>query len=251
MAELQDWERKYFTESGYDPFLYFVVYGNFEVDFKVAWETYNTAGIPEGIKFMKYDQEKHPKGLKQFLSGFLWEEVKNNSPLFAAEIDSSSQCYILKGEVKDSNTLNYYRDIIGIIAYLMEHGGICVYDPQMFTFWNSADWFEKIFKPMSAVPWNHVKILFSEEENGEMWFHTRGLRKYGRPDLSIHKVSKANESPVIDLLNRFIEFQAFGGIIEDGQQIKMQELPIGMRCENEGALDDPEFNNMHVEIYWE
>src|ERR1035437_9252265 len=99
----------------------------------------------------------------------------------------------------------------------------------MFIFWNSADWFEKIFNPKSPVPWNHVKILFSEEENGEMWFHTKGLRKYGRPDLSIHNVTKANEPPVIDLLNRFIEFEAFGGVIEDGQQIKMEELPIGMR----------------------
>jgi len=60
----------------------FIIYGDFNVDFKVSWEKYNTAGIPEGIKFLRYDQEKHPVGLKQFLSGYLWDEVKSQRPLF-------------------------------------------------------------------------------------------------------------------------------------------------------------------------
>jgi hypothetical protein len=91
-------------------------------------------------------------------------------------------------------------------------------------------------------------ILVSEEPNGTEWVHTRGLRKFGRPDLSVHGVSLLNKPGVIDLCNRFIELQAFGGAILEGQEIRMQSLPPGMRCHRRGDVDDPDFNNVHVEI---
>ena len=47
-----------------------------------------------------------------------------------------------------------------------------------------------------------------------------------------------------------VEFQAFGGIIDEGQEIRMRSLPPGMTCRHRGDVDDPDFNNMHVEIVW-
>lgn len=84
--------------------------------------------------------------------------------------------------------------------------------------------------------------------DGTEWFHTRGMRKFGRPDLSVHHVSRDLRDGIVDLFNRFIEFQAFGGIIAQGQDIKMGSLPAGMICVHQGDLDDPDFNNVHVEI---
>jgi len=75
-------------------------------------------------------------------------------------------------------------------------------------------------------------------------------RKFGRPDLSIHSVPTKYNDAIIDLFERFIELQAFGGIIEDGQPIKMKSLPAGMTWERRGNRDDPDFNNVHVEITW-
>lgn len=107
-----------------------------------------------------------------------------------------------------------------------------------------------MFEPASAVPTHHIMILTSEDENGTEWFHTRGMRKFGRPDFSVHRVGPDLRDAIIDLLNRFIEFQAFGGIIDEGQEIKMRSLPAGMICVHQGNLDDPDFNNVHVEIKW-
>ena len=80
------------------------------------------------------------------------------------------------------------------------------------------------------------------------WFHTRGVRKFGRPDLSIHNVPLPYHGAVIDLCERFIELQAFGAVIEDGQEIRVKSLPEGMTCHHAGDLDDPDFHNVHVEI---
>jgi hypothetical protein len=76
------------------------------------------------------------------------------------------------------------------------------------------------------------------------------MRKFGRPELSIHDVPDELYDPIIDLFERFIELQAFGGVIAEGQDIRMKTLPAGMTCHHQGDLEDPDFNNTHVEIKW-
>lgn len=95
-------------------------------------------------------------------------------------------------------------------------------------------------------------ILTSEEPASadRTWFHTRGLRKFGRPDISVHNVGAGYHDAIIDLCERFVELQAFGGIIDEGQEIRMRSLPAGAVARHDGSLDDEDFNNVHVEIVW-
>jgi hypothetical protein len=120
----------------------------------------------------------------------------------------------------------------------------------MFEWWQPAIWRERIFAPAAPVPTHHAVILASPETRGNTWFHTRGMRKFGRPDLSLHNTPASAHSAVIDLFKRFIEHQAFGAVIPDGQAIRMAGLPAGMICRHGGDPEDPEFNNVHVEIHW-
>ena len=45
----------------------------------------------------------------------------------------------------------------------------------------------------------------SEEPAGGRWYHSRGMLKFGRPDLSVHQVAAELESAAVDLSDRFIE----------------------------------------------
>ena len=246
---LKNWERKYFTQPLNNPFISYVIYGNFTAEFTISSEKYRTAGLPKGFDLMKYRPGKNLEVVKSFLEGYLWEDVKKNNSILSDEISNSKECFVLKGELSDTSNLNYLRDIVGVMTYLLDNGGVCVYDPQAFHFFGKTEWTEKIFTPNGSLPRNHVIILYSEEK-GEKWYHTRGLRKFGRPDLSIHDVTPQYEDAVIELFNRFIEYEAFGGIIPDKQKVKMKDLPQGMWCENKGGFEDPDFNNKHIEIYW-
>lgn len=100
------------------------------------------------------------------------------------------------------------------------------------------------------MPRHHVVILTSDEPEDDSltWFHTRAMRKFGRPDLSVHRVPPQRREAVIDLFERFIEFQAFEGVIEEGQEIRMKTLPKDMTCRYAGDVDDLDFNNVHVQI---
>jgi len=159
------------------------------------------------------------------------------------------QCLLLRGEVPDPPNLDYLRDAIGLVMALLESGGIAVLDPQMFQWWTPEEWRRSAFEPAAPVPRHHVVTLVSEEsEPGLKWYHTRGMRKFGRPDLSVHRIAPEFEVGVEDLLNRFIEMLAFGAVVREGHPIKMASLPHGWRCFHRGTLDDPDFNNTHLEI---
>jgi hypothetical protein len=198
-----------------------------------------------------YGVERNRDVLVGFQEGYLWDELRTQNPPLADRIAETKECLILRGEVEDGETLNYLRDCVGLLTFLLDNGGVTIYDPLMFRWWEPEDWRTHIFVPNGAVPRQHVVLLTSQESDPALtWFHTRGMRKFGRADLSIRNVPAEYNDAVIDLCNRFIELEAFGGIIDEGQEIRMQSLPDGMTCHHRGDLDDPDFNNVHVEIQW-
>jgi len=246
---IPSWPREYFSQPGGEPFLFYVVYGQFDQEFRISDQKYRCTGVPDGLEIMQYGPRKRPEVVSTFRDGYLWDELKHENAGLASAIEQQTHCTILRGNFADIDTLDDFRNTIGLITYLLDSGGLAVYDPQMFAWWSPAEWHDDVFAPGQPVPRTHVKILFSADEDGE-WFHTRGMRKFGRPDLSIPAVPARYRDAVMDLCNRFIEFQAFGGVIAEGEEIRLKSLPSGMRCTHKGSLDDPDFNNVHVEIVW-
>lgn len=248
------WSRPYFQGSGGKPFLFYIIYGEFRGAPEIDAQEYRTRGIPPGLILARYEREKYPDVLAGFEEGYLWDELSHQDPDLARRVSAASECLILRGELDDQENLDYLRDSVGFSTYFLDHGGVCVYDPQMFRWrWPEA-WRRHIFEPDGPVPSHHVIILTSDEDRTGAgaepltWFHTRGMRKFGRPDLSVHGVPRRHHKAILDLIGRFIELQAFGGIIAEGQEIRMRGLPAGMTCCHRGDLDDPDFNNVHVEI---
>jgi hypothetical protein len=248
--DLADWPRKFYQGPGGKPFLFYVIFGAFSQMPALSRQEYRSNGVFPGLQLSHYDQGKHSDVLEGFRQGYLWDELKRHKPGLAEAVEKTDECLILRGELEDQSDLNYLRDTVGLLTFLLDHGGIVVYDPQMFHWWEPEEWKERLFQPASAVPRHHVVILTSEESEDPSltWFHTRGMRKFGRLDLSVHRVPTCYGDAVIDLCERFVELQGFGGVIEEGQEIRMKTLPGGMTCSHAGDLDDPDFNNVHVEI---
>jgi hypothetical protein len=120
----------------------------------------------------------------------------------------------------------------------------------MLWLWAADEWTDEAFGPDEPNPDRHTAIIVSPEAGGTSWYHTRGMRKYGRPDLSVHGVGGRYADGVSELIERFVELQALGGVIPDGEAVRMKALPAGGVCRHGGNPDDPEFNNAHVEVVW-
>ena len=198
---------------------------------------------------MSYGPNSQPEVPDSFRSGYLWDVLGRENASLAESVKAQNQCLIIHGSVADPSDLNYFRGVVGLIQWLIDSGSVGVYDPQSFKWWAVEEWRDNAFASDSGSPRQHVQILLSAEADGE-WLHTRGLRKFGRPDMSIRDVLTDKRDPVIELLNRLIEYQAFGGVIREREAIRMKALPDGLACHHRGNFDDPDFNNLHMEIIW-
>jgi hypothetical protein len=249
--ELKSWPRPHFVPNGGTPLLYYAVFGAFDLKLPLSKSKYRTSGMPDWIEILSCERGKDPEAFQEYQSGPMWEKLSLDTPLTANEAERAPECIIVRGEPEDPSTLDYFRDTIGILAWLLDAGGAAIYDPQMLWLWSPEEWREDAFGPNEPNPERHTAILLTEEEDGTCWYRTRGMRKFGRPDLSVHGVMPKHADGVSLLIERFVEFQAHGGVIPDREQIRMKALPHGAVCRHRGSLDDPDFNNVYVEIEWE
>jgi hypothetical protein len=253
MAEsLASWERKYHADCDGEAFLFYVAFGEIAHNRPFDAQKYRCGGIPAGFELMSYDKGRHAQVIDEFLQGYVWERLVAEHAGLARNIEQSPGCLVLLGSQRNPETLDYLRDCVGLLTFFLDNGACAIYDPQMIHWWSPEQWRERIFDPAGPVPRHHVVILYSQEEQSPelLWVHTRGLRKFGRPDISVRRVGAAYRDAVIDLCQRFIEYQAFGGIIPEGQTVRMASLPPGGVAHHGGDLNDPDFNNAHVEFVW-
>lgn len=246
---LVDWKREQYKSGGGNALLFYAVHGKFEQPFTLDRQHYRSNGPPPGVRVEIHKRENNPD-TDFFVSDYLGSELEAQGKELQEAVLASPESLLVLGELEDPSDLNYLRDTVGFIMSLLDQGGLAVCDPQRLTWWTAESWENELFDPAMAVPRHHVIILTSlEEKNPNLtWVHTRGMRKFGRPDLSIRNVPQKYFNTVTELCNRFIEHQAFGMLVPDGQEILMEGLPGGLICYNKGDLEDPDFNNVHIEM---
>jgi hypothetical protein len=175
--------------------------------------------------------------------------VVREQPELASSLAQARTAVVIKGPVAHHESLDYLRQAIELLSYLVEQGACGIYDPFALTWWDPPAWEETARLGGIFNPFDHVALLASPEEDGSTWLHSRGMRKFGRPDLSVRGVAADEVETVRKMLDRFINFQALGGVIETGRPVVMGGLQATYRpCPVAGDLEDPDFNNYHVEI---
>ena len=250
--KLDNWERPYFEKPLFEPFVFYYLFGAFDqVDFNIYPDIYKTNGLPETVDLYHKHDLSPLSPIESYKEGYLWDLLQKSNPSLYAEVADANERMAFQGILQDTTHLNELRDVLGIVQYMLDKGGLCVFDPQMMKIWTKEEWRDQVFLPTDIKVSKHVVILTSAEEDGQgTWFHTRGMRKYGRPDLSMHRVLPEEQQNAVNWLTELIKYQALGGIIDDGQQLMGKTLSGGMRFENKGSFEDEDFNNKHIEIHW-
>lgn len=251
---LPHWERPYFEPGGGDAALFYAVFGPVREPLNVRGGGYRCAGVPDGIELYCYTREDN-QGVFDFTSeGYFGRALAEEVPADVFEAArSASECIVLTGTVDDPPDLDYLRDAVGLVTAMLDAGGVVAFDGMAFQWWTPDTWRALIFEEDGPVPHRHVTVMVSEDEQPRrgadtVWYHTRGLRKFGRPDISVRHVRTGEQAAVEDLCKRFIGLQALGGIVPEGEEVRMAALPPGITCHHAGDLDDPDFNNVHIEV---
>lgn len=244
--ENENWGRPRWKPHGGKPFLYLAAFGVTDVSSAVPTVTYRTRGLPDGIEAHSFVRGQPDRYLESFEEGHVWEQLVADDFELSRRVLANPGAIVLAGETADSDSLLYLRDVLGMMAWLADHGAVAIHDPLTFRWWRPEQWKETFFAPDAPNPRRHVMIFYSAERDG-IWLHTRGLLPFGRPDLSIRGVASADFGDAAGMCNELIDFQAFGGILHEGHVVHDTVLGDFVVHHAEDR-DDPEFNNAHVEL---
>jgi len=142
------------------------------------------------------------------------------------------------------------RDSIGIVQAMLETGAIGVLDIQTISFYSFEEWKNKIFTPIFN-PCSHVSILYTDTDKENVWLHTRGLRKFGRPDVSIENVKKSNIDDAMDIINQIIIYSSKGSFFKNSSKLHTsngKSFIINFTFADD--YENIDFNNAYYKIVW-
>ena len=245
MQELFSWPRSRYVAGGGDALIFLEIYGQWSgAQTEISPARHNSAGLP-------------PQLVAQLLpnqaadwDGPMAKLARESNPAAWQMASDAPQKLVIRGEVPDPNSLDYLRDVIGVVAASLESGGVAVFDPQTLSVFGAAQWLEQFFSD-GFEPTNHAVILVTPQSDGRTWLHTRGMRLFGRPDLSCRDVGAGELEGLQSIFNGLMRMMAAGALIADGQPVRAAHSDEILRCANRGDLDDDEFNNRHLALEWE
>jgi hypothetical protein len=239
------WMRPYFVAPGAPSFHYFVAYGSFTQPFELPVskdDCLRAEGLePILVTSGSPDFDEWP-GAPYFA-----EQLRDHPDGIAAEVAKCTNAVVVKRACEDVADLFDLRSSLSVITSAFGWGGCAVADPLAARWWSRKEWTEAFVDRQEFQPLDHVATLVSDD-----WVHTRGMRKFGRPDLSIRRVPVEGDrfSAAIALVHRFVDFLSRGGSMDVTRRIDADGYPP-MPVELHGgdaAFDDPDFNNEWVEI---
>ena len=242
---LPSWPRPLLQPGGGDAHVFFKVHGDFSPRLQLRPE-HRSAGLPNGVSLQLLRADAHP-GIHALATDASWADaLAVLSPEEQAAVRAAPACAVVRGVVSSPSTLDYLRDVIGLVQALLDAGGVAVCNLHQTRWWSAADWRAQISAPADPVPHRHV-VIVHDEAPADRWYHTRGMRLFGRPDLSVRGVAPAQFSALPHLLDQLVRQQAEGKRLPDGLEVRLGGV-ASWRCETTGSLDDPQFHNTRVEL---
>lgn len=249
MAE-PDWSRPHWTRDEANAMLLYFVFGEFAAEPQLDLSAHASRGLPPEVEMRRIPKaalahwEGHP------LRGALGEILREGNPAAFEAARKAPECLMLRGELADTDSLAYLRDTLGVVAALLDRGGVAVVDPQILEIFTTDEWHMRYADAGISAARNHVLILCHEDPNGAAWVKTRGMRKFARPDISIRRVPQTEVQRAGAAASQLVDLGVRGMRFGDGSVVEADGLPGGLRVARGGSLDDPEFNNTHLELIW-
>jgi hypothetical protein len=246
------WPRPQWQDSGEQAFLLWFVFGDFEPVFTIDAPRYRTRGTPAGIEVVRYANRALERWDGYPLAGTLGRVLWDEDARLFERAKQAGECVMQRGTLAYPADLDALRDLLGTITALTDLGGVAVIDPQTLSMFNAADWHRRFFAADAFNARDHVLILCDEDDSAtdRLHVHTRGLRKFARPDVSVRNVPPAAAALAGELAARFVEFECAGGLVADGHAVEFDGAPLGMTVRVAGANNDPAFNNRHLALRW-
>ena len=245
-----DLTRKYYEEGGYQPFVFYVVFGIDAKRVEISRDKHHVENIPEGIEINYVSKQNDEEYMKGFFAGSLGLVLYDDNPQIYDKANEANNAVIISGNVKNASNFEYMKEVIGIVKAFSENGAVGILDLLNMSFISPSGWDNKYFEK-DVDPLAHVTIFVSDDINNpnKCWFHTRGLRKFGRPDLSMHNIDKEDAEEIKKVFDLLIDYAGRGALFKNEVKVKTPEnILFKLKTEYIEDFNDSDYNNAHLEI---
>lgn len=241
-------ERTNYDERGYKPFLFYAVFGVDEKHMKISKKRHHVEKIPEklDISFYAKSQPEQKAFVESFYSENLGAFLAEKGGALSEATTAADNCVVLRGEIEEGTTFGYLVSAIGIIQALCENGAVSVLDVQTLTWYSTKEW-EEIFFEKELNVYRHIGLFISKEQEGE-WLHTRGMAKFGRPDVSIVHIPQGEAGRMKPLMDQLIYYAAQGAWFCRPVKVNTQDEKFLINPHYVEDFENCDFNNAYIEL---
>jgi len=244
-------QRPYYQDTGRRPYLFYAVIGAGMEELHVSRSRHHVEEMPEGLGLSGLRRPEQSAYMDDMLGGTLGKILDERDHGLYEKAKAAENWLVLYGEVQKDNTLDYLRNAIGFVEAAVETGAVAVLDLQILELYSAEEWSQRVFEG-KYHPYCHVNAMISPEQDGKFWLHTRGMRKFGRPDIGMAGVPREEWKRAKAVVDQLIFYGAQGAVFSRPAKL---HLATGEACivypKLAGDLEDPNYNNEHYELRWE
>ncbi|MFH1469747.1 MAG: hypothetical protein ABIO70_35500 [Pseudomonadota bacterium] len=169
---------------------------------------------PEGIFFSEVPREDAEGFFQSFARAPLFGPAQAALGAELGEVLGAAVCYEVAGEAPEPEDLAYLQHAWGVVRWLCEQGAGPVYDFHARRWWRRA---EILALPLERPFELDREVSIEAVETGDpalgRLLVTRGLAKFGRPDLVIVRASADDEARILALARAM----ALGLCLDEGE----------------------------------
>jgi hypothetical protein len=135
-----------------------------------------------------------------------------------AVLADAALCAVVRAEIANPENNDYVETLVHVADALADLLQGVVHDVRMGVVWGRREWKERVMEePFSVL--NHVAVEGLAAGASEGAVRTRGLRKFGSPDLEVLRVPRDVEAEISGLLRDVAEHLAQGEVLGDDERI--------------------------------
>ena len=229
-----DWPRPHYRPSPASrPSLFYLVFGGPPPSdaLNISRARHHVDQVHAELQVSRHPRESDPAWFDGWFSSAVGLDVPR---VFgrddAAAVYGSPHVTAVRGDFADQPSLAYLRNTVGVVSAVAEaSNAAAILDAHALTWWKPPDWRRRFVDESAFRVSDHVFMAVADDPGRRpgLWTHTRGMRKFGRPELQVkHLPGPYDDSnPAVraggDLLSGLANYLAGGAVIEDGQTMHL------------------------------
>jgi len=234
---MADWSRPHYRPSPASrPALFYLVFGEAPAsdELNISRVRHHVDAIEPEVQVSRHPRDADPAWFDGWLSSAIGTEI----PLVfgrdrAPAVYDAKHVTAVRGVFEDPESLAYLRNTIGVVSAVAEASdAVAILDAHALAWWRPQDWRRQLVETSEFRVEEQVSIAVTDDPRFRpgIWTHTRGMRKFGRPELQIKHLPGAYDvnNPAIrnsgTLINGLANYLAGGAVIEDGQTMRLESF---------------------------